>query len=88
MAQRKGQTGNPKGRPKGSPNRITKEVREMLKEVVQRELEVLHKRMTGMTDAERTEVLLKLLPYVTPRLTESLQPDVCAVDRPDVIIEV
>lgn len=34
MAQRKGQTGNPKGRPKGTPNKVTTELKTWIQELI------------------------------------------------------
>jgi len=55
-------------RPQGSPNRITKEVRELLKTIVEQELDALPERLEAMPPADQVGVLLKLLPYVAPRL--------------------
>jgi hypothetical protein len=55
------------GRKKGTPNRITGATRDILKDVVERELQGLEERLEQLTAKERVEVLTKLLPYVTPR---------------------
>jgi len=68
MGYSKGTSGNPAGRPKGSQNKNTRAVREMLREIVEGELSTLRKRLAAMPEAERVAVVLKLLPYVLPRL--------------------
>lgn len=34
MAQKKGQTGNPKGRPKGKPNKVTSELKSWIQQII------------------------------------------------------
>lgn len=65
---KKGQTNNPNGRPKGSPNRITKELRDVLKSVVAGELDRLPDYLSKLDEGKRLDVLLKLLPYVLPKV--------------------
>jgi len=66
MGLKKGSTNNPKGRPKGVPNKITKTVREALKDFVQSEIKKLPQTCKEMTPYERTALILKVLPYIIP----------------------
>lgn len=68
MGLRKGQTNNPTGRPSGVPNRMTKELRGILKTFVAKELRRLPKRIRFLKKKERIELLIKLLPYVLPKV--------------------
>jgi len=70
---RKGQTNNPNGRPKGSQNRVTRELRGILKATVEGELEKLPDYLSGLDESKRLDVLLKLLPYVLPKV-EAVSP--------------
>ena len=64
----KGQTNNPNGRPKGSANVITKEVRATLKAIIAGELERLPETLETLDASKRLDVVLKLIPYVLPRV--------------------
>ena len=57
------------GRQKGTPNRLTKELRGVLKNLIHEELETLHERLDHLDPKERLEVLVKLLPYVLPKVS-------------------
>ena len=57
------------GREKGTPNRLTKELRAVLKDLIHEELETLQERMDHLDPKERLEVLVKLLPYILPRVS-------------------
>lgn len=56
------------GRQPGTPNVMTKELRTLLKQIVQQELDTLPQRLAVMTDDQRSTLLVKLLPYVLPTL--------------------
>lgn len=56
------------GREPGVPNRITKDVREVLKKIVEDELKSLPQKLQELDSRDRLEVVIKLLPYVVPRL--------------------
>ena len=55
-------------RAKGIPNIITREVRCMLKAFIAGELAALPERLAKFTDAERVALMVKLLPYVLPKV--------------------
>ena len=57
------------GRQKGTPNRITKELRSVLKDILYQELEQLQERLDVLKPRERVELLIKLMPYVLPKVT-------------------
>ena len=57
------------GREKGTPNRMTKELRSVLKDVLFEEIEALKIRLDTLKPKERVELLIKLMPYVLPKVT-------------------
>ena len=56
------------GRRKGTPNRLTKEVRAVLKEVVFHEMSQIHFHFEKLDPKNRIELLIKLMPYVCPKV--------------------
>ena len=56
------------GRQKGTPNKLTKELRFYLKDIIYSELETLEDRMDELDPKVRIELLIKLMPYVFPKL--------------------
>nr|HMP31831.1 hypothetical protein [Saprospiraceae bacterium] len=55
------------GRPKGALNKTAKQIKELLTEIVSIEFESLSERMNQLSDKERLEILVKLLPYLLPK---------------------
>lgn len=57
------------GRQKGTPNRLTRELRAVLKDLIHEELETLQETLDHLDPKDRLEVLVKLLPYVLPKVS-------------------
>ena len=68
MIQQRTKTG---GRELGTPNKVTKELKEVLSEVVNNELANVKELLSTLTPKERLDVVIKLLPYITPKLKET-----------------
>lgn len=60
------------GRSIGTPNKLTKELRVLLKDVLFKELYELHVHLDKLQPKERLEIIIKLMPYVMPRI-ETIQ---------------
>jgi hypothetical protein len=56
------------GRSKGTPNKITKESREILFEIVKNEIDNLPALLEQLEPRERAYILVKLMPYVIPKM--------------------
>lgn len=56
------------GRKKGTPNKMTKELRNILKNILQKEIDLLPNHFTRLKTKERIELLIKLLPYALPKV--------------------
>ena len=57
------------GRQKGTPNKLTKELRSVLKDILYQELEQIKERLDALKPKEMIELLIKLMPYVLPKVT-------------------
>jgi hypothetical protein len=69
MAFQKGESGNPYGRKKGSLNRTTKELREMIQEVIHSNFSKtkISKDLKQLTPKFRLEFDFKLLEFILPK---------------------
>lgn len=56
------------GRKKGTPNKLTKELRTVLKDVLYEEIDRLPERLDELEAKDRLELLIKLMPYVFPKV--------------------
>lgn len=56
------------GREQGTPNLLTKELRIVLKVIISKELELIPERLKKLNPEKRLEIILKLLPYVLPKV--------------------
>lgn len=64
----KGKTNNPNGRPKGKPNKVTGEVREWIKAIIDKQRPQLEKDLKALEPAERWRIVEKLMQYVVPKM--------------------
>lgn len=56
------------GRQKGTPNKLTKELRSVLKDVLYEEIDRLPERLDELETKDRLELLIKLMPFVFPKV--------------------
>jgi hypothetical protein len=56
------------GRQAGTPNKLTKEIRAILKDFLYNELELLPDHINGLEAKERLEIIIKLLPFILPKV--------------------
>jgi hypothetical protein len=56
------------GREKGTPNKLTKDLRNILKDIIYNELELLNEKLEKLDSKERIELVIKLLPYTLPKV--------------------
>lgn len=62
------------GRVPGSINKTTQEIREIIKKVIENELDGFDEKLSKLKDRDRFEIILKLLPYILPKM-ESINED-------------
>lgn len=63
-----GKSGNPSGRAKGQKNKLSVEVRQALRDLVEEQIPTLKADLGALEPAERVRLLVKLLDFVVPRL--------------------
>lgn len=64
------------GRKKGTPNKITKELRETIKEILESEFKKMPEILKSLDPEKRMNLLIKLLPFVVPKLeTTTIKQD-------------
>ena len=66
------------GRQKGTPNKLTRELRSVLKDVLYEEIDRLPERLDELDTKDRLELLVKLMPFVFPKV----QPVSQSLDEP------
>ena len=63
------------GREKGTPNKLTKEIRKILNDIVHKELEKVEEKLNTLEPKQRLELLIKLMPYVLPKVESICESD-------------
>ena len=63
------------GREKGTPNKLTKEIRKILNDIVHKELEKIEEKLNTLDPKQRLEILIKLMPYVLPKVESISESD-------------
>ncbi|MBK8549174.1 MAG: hypothetical protein IPL63_18050 [Saprospiraceae bacterium] len=61
------------GRPKGATNKTASQIKELLTAIVNNEIDTLTERFNNLTDKERLEILIKLMPYVLPKCQDDIK---------------
>jgi len=56
------------GRVPGTPNRLTREIREVLKDILTGELESLPEILKELDSEKRVDAIIKILPYILPKV--------------------
>ena len=56
------------GRDRGTPNKLTKELRTILTNILNDELEIIPETLDKLEPKDRLEMVVKLLPYAMPKL--------------------
>ena len=58
------------GRVKGTPNKLTKEIRIILKNLLAKEIKNLPDILEQLEPRERLELIIKIMPYVLPKVRD------------------
>ena len=84
MAFKKGISGNPEGRPKGTPNKTSTEIKQTLNDILCNEIEAIPERLNQLSDKDRLDIVIKLLPYILPKQKEmEITNDITKMNLPD-----
>ncbi len=97
MAQRKGQTGNPKGRPKGKPNKVTASMRDWIRQLIDGNRTQLEADLKALDPKDRWAIVERLMAYTTPKMSpisiqEQIEAEFAALERflhnaPDKVVD-
>lgn len=88
MAQfEKGKSGNPNGRPKGTTNKATATVRAWLVDMINANREQLQRDLAAMEPTARWELIVKLMPYILPKVEKADEVEGAAYTKEDIAFD-
>lgn len=67
MPFKKGQSGNAKGRPHGARGRVPTNVREFIKDIIDKNRTKINTDLRALDPKERLDILVKLMGFVVPK---------------------
>jgi hypothetical protein len=70
------------GRISGTPNKTTSELKETIREILTNEVENISTYLNQLTEKERLDVIIKLLPYGIPKETDKNIPGNSQIHMP------
>jgi hypothetical protein len=73
MKYKKGESGNPAGRKKGKPNRTTDQIRAMLHDFINTNIETLQTDFESMEPEKRLSFFERLLKHILPAPLQELE---------------
>lgn len=81
MPFKKGQSGNAKGRPHGARGRVPTNVREFIKDVIDKNRTKINADLRALDPKERLDILVKLMGFVVPKPQSILLQDLTPTDN-------
>ena len=63
-----GQIANPNGRPKGSQDKVSRQIREMFRDLLKSNIPKIKEDLRNMTPKERVDCLIKISNFILPKL--------------------
>jgi hypothetical protein len=60
------------GRKKGTSNKLTKELREVLKDLLEQEFKNISKELNKLDPLDRLNLMVKIIPFVIPKYSDTI----------------